>query len=384
MTPDREYITEVLQELVKVNSVNPPGNEKVIAERVAALLEEIGIPSTVDHISETRANAIGFLKGQNAGSVLVLNGHLDTVPVKEAWSHSPFDGDIVGNRMYGLGTADMKGGIASMMAAMKMIKESNEKLGGSVILSCVADEERNNLGTRHFLNHCESIDYAVIGEPTNLDIVTSHRGVMRFRITTFGTAGHASNPSPYANAIYKINPVIRQLIERADTYGVGGKDYSARPSLSVTMVRGGTAENIIPDRCEIIIDRRIVYYEKMNDVEGEISALLKEIEENDQEFRYDLETTTTLDAWKVRDDSVLLKHGNQAYQKCFHQKPELTDLGATCEAALFAAKGIDTFVFGPGDIKNAHSKDEYVEISQLVKATAYYYALIREVLAEPL
>ena len=379
--PDKDYITGVVRELVKISSANPPGNEREIAERVAMILQEIGISSTVDAISETRANAVGFLKGQTDGPVLVLNGHLDTVPVKEDWNHPPLGGDIVGNRIYGLGTADMKGAIASMIAAAKMVKESHESIRGSVILSFVADEEISNLGTRHFLNTYKNIDYAVIGEPTSLNMVNSHRGVMRFRITVFGKAGHASNPTQGTNAIYEMNRVISRLMELADTYGMGGEDYADRPSLSVTLIRGGTAQNIIPDRCEIVIDRRIVYYEKMSNVEEEFTGLLKKMEDDDQTFTYGIETTTTLDAWKAKDGSMLLSYGNQAYQKCFHRQPEMADLGATCEAALFAAKGVDTFVFGPGHIEQAHSKDEHVEIDQLVKAAEYYHMLIREVLA---
>jgi len=379
---DEAYIRGVLQELVKIPSINPPGNENVIAERVAGLLKEIGVVSRVDHVSKTHANTVGFLNEGNAGPALVLNGHLDTVPVKEDWTHPPFAGEVVGTRMYGLGAADMKGGVASMIGAVKMLLESKAKIEGSLILSFVADEEGGNAGTRHFLNTYRNLDYAVIGEPTGLNIVVSHRGVMRFRISTFGRAGHASNPSQGTNAIYKMNTLISRLMKQAETYSMDRRDYSASPSLSVSMIHGGTAENIIPARCEIIIDRRTTYDEKMKDVEGEIRGLLGQIEKKDDEFKYSFETTTAVEAWKVKDDSLCLRYGDQAYQTCFHEKPEFTDLGATCEAALFAAKGIDTFVFGPGNIENAHAKDEYVEIDQLTKAAQYYYLLIKQVLVD--
>lgn len=114
MTVDRTYITEVLRELVGISSVNPPGDEKAIAERISELLQDIGIPSIVDSIDETRANVVGTLAGSGDGPVLVLNGHLDTVPVKEDWGHPPPAGEVVGGRIYGLDATDMKRGIPSM------------------------------------------------------------------------------------------------------------------------------------------------------------------------------------------------------------------------------------------------------------------------------
>ena len=380
MSSEKNYTIDVLKKLVNIPSINPPGKETRIAEYIAGLLKEIEIPSRVDNIKESRANVTGFLNGPDDGPVLVLNGHLDTVPVKEGWNHDPFAGEISGNKIFGLGTSDMKGAIASMICAAKKIKESKVKLKGSLILSFVADEERNNAGTILFLKKHKNIDYTVIGEPSNLDIVISNRGVVRFEINTSGTAGHASNPANGTNAIYKMNKVLGRIIELADSYGSNRNNYSDRPSLSVTMINGGTAENIIPDRCEIIIDRRTVYGESTADVKKEITALLKDIEKNDETFKYSCEISEELSSWKAEDNSRLLKYAFRVYQERFHKKPELTDLGATCEAALFAERGIDTLVFGPGNIKQAHTKDEFVEISQLKEAAEYYYMLIREIL----
>jgi acetylornithine deacetylase/succinyl-diaminopimelate desuccinylase family protein len=380
MTSSEAYITGILQELVRISSINPPGNEKILAEHIASLLQDIGITTRIQTVNETRANAIGLLNGEKNGPILTLNGHLDTVPVKEDWNYPPFDGKIEGPRLYGLGSADMKGGIAAMIGAAKRIKESGEKLKGSLILSFVADEERKNAGTLKFLDEYKNIDYAVIGEPTSLNIVTSHRGVSRFRIKVFGKAGHASNPAQGVNAIYKMNGVISRLMILAESYCGDKKDYSSYPSLSVSIIEGGTAENIIPDKCEIIIDRRTVAGEKPADVGKEISSILEEVVREDKEFTYSFEIFVWVDAWKAKDDSKLLGFCDRAYQDCFNTNPVYTDLGATCEAILFAQRGVDVIVFGPGDMKNAHTKNEYIEIDQLIKAEDYYYRLIKEIL----
>ena len=256
MSSEKNYTIDVLKKLVNIPSINPPGKETRIAEYIAGLLKEIEIPFRVDNIKESRANVTGFLNGPDNGPVLVLNGHLDTVPVKEGWNHDPFAGEISGNKIFGLGTSDMKGAIASMICAAKKIKESKVKLKGSLILSFVADA----------------------------------------------------------------------------------------------------------------------------DVKKEITSLLKDIEKNDETFKYSCEIFKELSSWKAEDNSRLLKYAFRVFQERFHKKPELTDLGATCEAALFAERGIDTLVFGPGNIKQAHTKDEFVEISQLKEAAEYYYMLIREIL----
>ena len=377
----KKYIVNVLGELVAIPSVNPPGNEKMIAERVSAFLEESGIAASVDVIDGERANVVGLLRGEHPRPILVLNGHLDTVPVKDNWDYPPFEATIENDRMFGLGAADMKGGIASMLGAAKVLAASNEKLKGTLMLTFVADEERKNLGTLRFLENYRDIDYAVIGEPTNLHIVTTHRGVMRFRICTFGRAAHASNPSHGENAIYKMNEVIHACMSLEKRYHSVSSSYVQRPSLSITGIKGGTAENIVPDTCEIIIDRRTVPAETAEEIEESFRTQLEEIKKKDKEFNYSLEILTAVNAWKVRDDSVLLRYGIEAYGKCFGRNPELRDLGATCEATLFAQRGIDTIVFGPGNILAAHTKNEFIRILQLEQAAEYYRTLTKEVLS---
>lgn len=376
-----DYIIDVLKELIRIPSFNPPGNEIQIAECIRGILKKIDIPAEVEPVDKDRANVTGILKSAGPGPVLVLNGHLDTVPVKENWGHDPFSGEIDGNRIYGRGAADMKGAIAAMIGAAKKLKESNDKIKGTLLLSFVADEERKNSGTMRFLEKYKDIDYAVVGEPSDLDIVISNRGVLRLEISTFGKAGHASNPSGGINAIYRMNKAISSLMELAESYGSNTENYTQKPSLSVSLIKGGTAENIIPDACEIVIDRRTVYHENTQEVIEEITGRFEEIRRKDSTFDYSYKVTEELGPWKAGDDSGLLKMAGRVYQGCFKKRPVLKDLGATCETALFAEKGADTMVFGPGSIKQAHTKDEYIEISQLTGACEYYYRLIKEVLS---
>lgn len=378
---DKDFIIETLKKLININTINPPGNEKMLAEFIKRILDGIGIYSEVSLIEGNRANLTGIL-GCNNGTVLVLNGHLDTIPVMGRWDYDPFGGKVDGGKVYGLGSADMKGAIAAMIGAVKKIKESSDNLKGMLLLSFVADEEKNNLGTIDFLKSFKKINYAIIGEPTNLNIVVSNRGVLRLKITTHGISGHCSNPRSGINAIYKMIGIIEKLREYAHTIDSINSDYSHKPSMSINMINGGTAENTIPDICEIVLDRRLTYREDKNEVEREIINILEDFKEKDKEFKYSYKKIVKMDPWKVDENLEFLKYCKKAFINCFSKDPVFRDLGGTSEAALFAKKGIDTVIFGPGDIKMAHSKNEYVNINKVLEAARYYYFLIKEILVK--
>ncbi len=379
-TETDRYTIQVLKDLVGIDSTNPPGREERIALYMADRLRELGAEVHVDQVGSERANAIGIFRGRKNKPTLVLNGHVDTVPWKEGWRHSPFEGKVEGNRLYGLGAADMKGALAAMMGAYKAVREDGDRKEGTVILSFVADEERGNAGTNHFLSTYKDLDYAIIGEPTDLRIVTSHRGVMRYRITTYGKAGHASRPAGGINAIYLMNRVVGKLEELAESWNGKKGDYFEKPSVAVTTIEGGTGQNVIPDSCEIVIDRRALHDESLNKVRGELEAVMAQVNTDFGDFRYKIEPITEVRGWKADHRSPLVGLGSRTYEKVFGKKPELGDLGATCEATLFADAGVDAFIFGPGSIERAHTVDEYVEIDQLFQARDYYRELINMVL----
>ena len=377
---NKDFIIETLKKLININTINPPGNERTLAEYIKSLLDEIGIYSKVHLLEKNRANVIGVLGNNDNGPILVLNGHLDTVPVTGMWDCDPFGGEVIGSKLYGLGSVDMKGAIAAMIGAVKKIKESQDNLKGMLVLSFVADEEKNNSGTIDFLKRFKKINYTVIGEPTNLNLVISNRGVLRLKIFTHGISGHCSSPESGINAIYKMIGVIEKLRENTHIVDSRNNNYLSKPSISINMIKGGTAENIIPDICEIVLDRRLTYTEDKNEVEREIVDILENFKKEDKEFKYSYKKIAEMDSWKIDEDSKFLKYCKKAYINCFSGNPILKDLGATSEASLFAEKGIETIIFGPGDIKMAHSKNEYVKAEQVLEAARYYYFLIKEIL----
>lgn len=379
---ESKFVTDILKSLIQIPSMNPPGKEAKIAESVVHMFGDMGIESEIHYLSGgDRANVVVILDSGKKGPIFVLNGHLDTVPIKDNWDHEPFKGEIVNGRLYGLGASDMKSGLAAIMVAVNEIKNEIEKLNGTLIVSFVSDEEKNNLGTTDFLNRYKNIDYALIAEPSDLSIVRSNRGTTRFKLTIYGVAGHSSNPVNGVNAIYKAVDVINALKDYGNKI-CHDQNYCTSPSIAVTMINGGTAENIIPDKCEIIVDRRMVYGESKEKVEGEILDILESFAKKDEQFKYSYCTTECMDSWRVKRDSKLMKYCEGAIKDCLLVKPNYMDFQGTTEAALFAKKGIDTVIFGPGDLKQAHSKNESVEIEQVMKSSRLFYILIKKVLSE--
>lgn len=371
---------EFLHKAIAVDTSNPPGNEKALAEYTRNVLAEYGIAAEVQDLGSNRANLVARVRGTRPGPVLAFNGHLDTVPVHDTWDAPPLECVIANGRATGLGAVDMKGAIAAMISAALEIKSDPAiHMAGELMLVFVADEEKQNTGAKRFLREKPSIDYVVIGEPTNLDLVTSNRGVLRLVITTRGVASHCSNPVSGQNAIYKMARLVTTLEEYAGRIARGDREYSRKPSLAVTLVRGGTAENITPDFCEFALDRRLVAGETMDGVEGEIRAAL-DVSSKAERFDYEVRRLEELAAWGAPAESRLLRHCVTAYERCFHRKPLAKDLGATSEAGLFAAAGADTVIFGPGDIRFAHARNEGVPIAQLEQAASFYIELAKEIL----
>ncbi len=348
-------------DLIKIPSRNPPGEEKACAEYIASRLREMDLEVQV--IKEPFSNRPQII-AYNDDPVIMLNGHIDTVPEgdRESWSMDPFSGIVKDGMLYGRGSIDMKSALAIMIHMPRIISRG-------ILLMFAIGEERAEPGTQTLMKYINDIRYGIVLEPTSLAIAPYQRGALWLKITTRGKATHGSLPEHGINAImladeiiHKIDDYSRILRERVfiDTF----------PTCAITMINGGIKENIIPDRCDLVIDRRLIPDEDLDIVKKEIRDML----DNEVEiigFRK-----------PVRVDNSLLSNILASTMKEVTGHSSIKCFPASSDNEHIVAKGIESIVWGPGDLSKAHAIDEAISIDEIMIASKVLalslYRLLRE------
>jgi len=372
---EEKEVTNLLGDLISINSVNPlqdtssAKGEKEIASYIRDYLKNIGIKSILYPVLNERPNIIGIIEGKNKGKNLILEAHMDTVKA-DNMAIDPFLPKIKEGKMFGRGACDDKGSLASMLLTIKLLKEKSIFLKGNVYFAAVIDEEHKQRGVLHLLNQGFKFDGGIVGEPTNLDIIIAHQGCLRWRIITKGISAHSSEPEKGENAIYFMNEVINVLQKRIiPLCKEKSHPLVGSPTLSVNIIQGGTQINTIPDRCFIEIDRRMIPGENSQDILKEVDKFLDKLKKENPLLELEREDPfiTSPPMQINRDEEVV-----QALFKCIKDnraiEPKIRGVKFGTDAAIFVARGIPTAVFGPGNIAQAHSEDEWVEIKQVVQA----------------
>ncbi len=363
--------------------MNPPGGEGEVAKYVAERMREIGLDVEVYECLPGRPNVIGRLKGEVSHPTLMLNGHLDVVPPGDTglWTVDPFGGELRAGRVYGRGSADMKGGLASMLLAAKALKESSVSLKGDLLLTAVVDEEVTGYGANDIVRRGYTADMVVVAEPTDLKPVRAHKGLVWFEVTTVGRALHSSRVSSRGvggevNAIYKMGKVLdalqRYLLElekRVDPL-VGN------PTVSVGTITGGSKTNVVPDRCSVTVDRRLLPGEKAGDVTAEVESILRKLGEEDPAFKSEMKIVLNREGAVTSLDEPVVRLSKESAEEVLGTEVEVSGSPATSDMETFVNQGgIPTIMLGPGRIGTAHITDEYVEVDQVVKAAKIYVTL---------
>ena len=374
-------VIEILQKLISVNTTNPPGNEAELSAWIAGCLEPYGFLAEQPECGENR-RSIAAVLSMGTGPKMVLNGHLDVVPAGEGWKTEPFAPVMDNGCIYGRGSADMKGGVAAMMAAGMAIAENHQGMRGTLCLNFVADEETTNLGTISCKKKWEDADLVVIGEPTEMQLAIAHKGTARFKITVHGKKCHSGIPWDGVNAIEKTGKVIQMIQEFDKDLKQVTHPLLSRPSISVTMIKGGEKDNIIPDSCAVCVDYRMIPGDTGDSVEKRLRGYLEDIRADDPSFLFDIQRYINLEPGEIPSNHRFVKMAADVFEREMKRAAVVRDFPATCEQVLFTREGIPAIIVGPGSIKQAHTVDEFVEISQVEAASRYYEALVRNMLGE--
>jgi succinyl-diaminopimelate desuccinylase len=373
-------VLSLAKEMIKINSENPPGNEKALADYMVEVFNGIGLKALQLDFLPNRPNVVALYGSRDQGRSLIFDGHLDTVPCGDLslWSVNPLEGAIRNGQLYGRGATDMKSSIAAFTCALKAIVDSGIKLKGQVTIVLTSDEEISGLGTKSVLEKGYRADAAIVGEPSNLEVNTAHKGVARWRLTTFGKAAHASAPQEGVNAIYKMAKAVIKLEEIAEKYLQQERTHPilGRPTLNVGIIRGGIKDNIVPDSCEITIDRRLLPGETWHEVEKEFRGELEKLSREDPNFKYELKLYHAHNAAETPSTHPFVKLAKNAVKDVLGRESTVEGFVATTEMSHLVEAGIPSIILGCGDLKVAHTINEYVPVQQIIDATKIYTLII--------
>jgi len=359
-------VITLLRDLVAIDSVNPslvPGaaGEGAIADAVAQHLRRIGLDVDVRDVAPGRPNVVGVLEGRAAGRSLMLCGHLDTVGVEGM--DAPFEPRVRDGRLYGRGAQDMKGGVAAMIDAVRVVAERGLERG-RVIVAAVVDEEYASIGADAIAAGWAA-DAAVVTEPTDLQIGVGHKGFAWLEIETMGRAAHGSRPRDGRDAIFRMGRVLQRL-ETLD------RTLQSRPphpligtgSLHASIIDGGRELSSYPDHCRLQLERRTVVGETDETVRREIDAILDGLAGEDPEFSGRSRLTFSRPPYELPPAHPLSRALVAAATKCGCET-RTVGMSFWTDAAVLGGAGIPSVLFGPGGA-GLHSTEEYVTLDDVV------------------
>ena len=400
------YVIRLLQRLVAVPTVNPPGEHYAeMAELLRDELEALGLETRVIRVPDEVVEkyypwARGYPRyivvarlGEER-PVLHFNGHYDVVPPGQGWSRDPFNPIVENGRLYGRGASDMKGGIAAVIAAVRsLVEEGWRPRQGSLELSFTPDEETGGeTGVAYMLEKGIVLpDYAVVAEPsTTRRIWIGSRGAVWMNVHVYGRQAHGSAPWLGLNAFEAMVEIAYRLIHGykprlAERRTDLPMDDPRAASPTVTLggeVEGGAKTNVVPGYYRFSIDRRLIPGEDPDKVEGELRSFIMEAAKDLQEkgYRVEVETTGKAPATWIPPDHPFVDTVAEAAREATGVEPARTICIGGLDTRYFQQRGIPAVTYGPGALEAAHMPDEYIPIDELEKAVKAYKILIRKML----
>lgn len=378
-------VTQLLSDLVAIPSVNPMGRalreEECLEGRMSDYLEtwfrDLGVPYERQTVSPGRDNLVARYDAPKGRRTVLFDAHQDTVPT-DAMTIPPFTPEIREGRLYGRGSCDVKGGMAAMLSAFSRLVKERPAGSASLVMACTVDEEFTHTGASHLAATLPRADYAIVAEPTRLDIIHRHKGAVRWKIRVQGIACHSSTPARGVNAIYRMAELVRVLAEYAEGLGrVTPDPILGPPSLSVGRIEGGQSVNVVPDWCEIEIDRRVIPGEVASDCLTHVGSFLRDRLGDSVEWQF-LPPWVNMPplALDVEKAGAWIGEVRRAVGEASGHTPELGGVPYGTDAGPLGETGLPCLVFGPGDIAQAHTRDEWIELDQVHKAADAYYRIV--------
>lgn len=368
---DDTYVLRLLTEMVGIPSVT--GDEKELAEFLSRELAELDFKTDFQEVEDGRKNIYGIHKFDEEGPMLMFNGHMDTVPVCDGWQTDPFNPVRKGGKLYGLGSCDMKGGLASMLTALKALIDTSYPLKGTIAFSGVIDEEAYSKGAKALLEtELAKSDAVIVGEPDFGDeerpLPLGMTGKVLYEIIIKGRSAHGFHPERGVNAIEEAAKILTSLnrLKQIDHPRFG------KGSLCILKIEGGYKRYsiVVPDKCTLIVNRLTVPGESVKSAVSDLEELIKNLD-----LKADVEVKTPpplYEPFEMSMEEPIIRAFREAYKEILGRDPIFTYQATIGDANEFVGSGgIPTVNFGPKG-KGLHEADEYVEVDTLITAAKVY------------
>ncbi len=378
--------TRLLRDLVALPSINPMGRPlsgpDLYEHRVTTYLEQffrsLGVSYQRQPVAPLRDNILAWTDTAEAPATILFEAHQDTVPT-DNMTIDPFAAHIENGRLYGRGACDIKGGMAAMLVAFARLVRDKPKGAARVVMIYTVDEEFTFLGVQRLAQlglreRFPDLCGAVVAEPTQLHVVNSHKGAVRWDLTTTGRSCHSSRPEQGVNAIYRMAAVLLHLERYAEELRASRSDPRlGPPTLSVGRIDGGASVNTVPDRCRIEIDRRLLPGEQASAALEHLYNYLRQQVDPSLTFSFSAPWLSAPPLSAAGSEALVARLGAAIDSVIGSHQVEAVPYGT--DAAPLAEAGIPAVVFGPGDIARAHTCDEWVPLVEVEQASEILYRL---------
>lgn len=394
-----DELVALTQDLIRFPTVNPPGDGYgPCAEYLGERLRKRGFDveyvraegSPGDSDKYPRINVVARYEGKAPGPCVHFNSHIDVVEAGEGWTVDPFGGELKDGKVFGRGACDMKGGLAASVIAVEALIDAGVELPGALEISGTADEESGGYGGVAYLAERgyfskPRVDHVIIPEPLNVDrVCIGHRGVWWSEITTEGHIAHGSMPFLGDNAVRHMGALLEEM-ERRIFPNLGGQptrmpvvpEGARTPTLNINSIHGGQVYSgqglpspVVPDTCQIVLDRRLLIEEDLDKVKAEMRAMLDGLTQTRPNFRYKMRDLFEVRPSMTEPERPVVRMTCEAVEQVLGKPAAIC-----CSPGTYDQKHIDRIgklrdciAYGPGILDLAHQPDEYVGVEDMVNS----------------
>lgn len=371
---DEQALIRLTQELIRLRTINPPGDESRAAEFIARRLQQAGMfAEVVPHEEAGRGSVVGGLRGSGARPALLFSGHLDTVPAGDNWEREVLSAEVADGKIWGLGSTDMKAGVAALLVAMEAVQHIGVSLQGDLLFAGTAGEEVDSMGAKRLVEQQKlgDVGFMIIGEPTANRVFTAEKGVLWLEVRTRGQTAHGSMPHLGVNAIMHMTTLLHALeAERIP--------YQTHPllggfTMNVATIAGGVKTNVVPDACRVSIDLRTVIGQEHQQIVDTVRQLIDRLCAEDNTFHAEVHVLTERIPLDIPFDNALVQTFVQVRDQVTGQTSQPAAASFATDGSVFVpAYEAPMVICGPGLPEKAHQPNEYVEIDRLITAARIY------------